>query len=89
MNNTTLVSLILACVQMPSHQTKSSLSPIFLMIGGICTQATLILTNLRVFHPMDIAIQPLNNLGPLRRSVLQWWIETFRQGGDPVIQTLK
>lgn len=34
MNNTTLVSLILACVQMPSHQTKSSLSPIFLMTGG-------------------------------------------------------
>ena len=34
MNNTTLVSLILACVQMPSHQTKSSLSPIFLMIGA-------------------------------------------------------
>ena len=34
MNNTTLVSLILAFVQMPSHQTKSSLSPIFLMTGG-------------------------------------------------------
>ena len=34
MNNTTLVSLILSCVQMPSHQTKSSLSPIFLMTGG-------------------------------------------------------
>ena len=34
MNNTTLVSLILACVQMPSHQTKTSLSPIFLRIGG-------------------------------------------------------
>ena len=34
MNNTTLVSLILAFVQMPSDQTKSSLSPIFLLIGG-------------------------------------------------------
>ena len=34
MNNTTLVSLILAFVQMPADQTKSSLSPIFLMIGG-------------------------------------------------------
>ena len=35
---------------------------------------------------MDSATQPLNNLGPVRRSVLQWWIQTFRPGyPDPEI----